>query len=98
MVRLGVSSISSISVSSISFQFQYGSIGSDDVQVQAKKVGMFQFQYGSIGSPTYENSKFSIMRFNSSMVRLGVALVCTFGHRANLFQFQYGSIGRSKAI
>ena len=62
------------------FQFQYGSIGSEPVPCKSLIGIKFQFQYGSIGSPNALLISKVLFRFNSSMVRLGVAQFVGFVH------------------
>ena len=73
------------------FQFQYGSIKSAPVVINAATNPQFQFQYGSIKSLISRVRFPRQERFNSNMVLLKVLSDISQYFRW-WFQFQYGSI------
>jgi len=74
------------------FQFQYGSIKSDEYKNNLDFDKIFQFQYGSIKSFVEAVNQIVPSYFNSNMVRLKEFHCLSFSYCATVFQFQYGSI------
>jgi len=52
------------------FQFQFGTIDSSQLSHLYQSVPKFQFQFGTIDSLVKTLKTLSILRFNSSLVRL----------------------------
>ena len=76
------------------FQFQYGTVERDGVQVSHLSAEEFQFQYGTVESFSLPKCISIQLYFNSSMVRLKVMPRTSCMTRSR-FQFQYGTVERN---
>ncbi len=94
MVRLGENKAQIKEATLVSFQFQYGSIGSQYDRIRFTNIASFNSSMVRLGAYKNQTELAGILLFQFQYGSIGRIIPMLTTIFRMLFQFQYGSIGR----